>query len=365
MSRFSPSAYVEAFHSADTPLLITDLNFLVRDVNRAGRAFTGYTLDDLVGEPVSVVAGDVDIVHEIIETLVRDEPWRGEFVLQTKSGTRVFGMGSAAPLVVDGTTEGYVAVFVDTTKRRRYASTSRVLSRLLRHDLRNELNLLYGYLDRAAVATDNPEALDAIDRAHEQVGCIVARSNRVRQLREILEQSYDAESTPMRLDTLLERSVRAARSRFSEADISLGDIPPVELYADELLSLALDELVENAVVHNDSPTPTVDIDAVDRETDVLVRISDDGPGVPADQVDLIFGREDADALHHGTGLGLFMVDCIVTNYDGTVWVEPSEAGGATFVVRLRRAAADALGRQRFDTADASDAADVVDAADEA
>jgi hypothetical protein len=60
-----------------------------------------------------------------------------------------------------------------------------------------------------------------------------------------------------------------------------------------------------------------------------------------------------------------MVDCIVTNYDGTVWVEPSEAGGATFVVRLRRAAADALGRQRFDTADASDAADVVDAADEA
>ena len=349
MSSFSPTAYVEAFHSADTPLLITDLNFLVQDVNRAGLQFTGYQKDELVGEPVSIVAGDADVIHEIVETLIRDEPWQGEFLLQTKAGTRVSGMGSAAPLVVDGTTKGYVAVFVDTTKQRRYASTSRVLSRLLRHDLRNELNLLYGYLDGAKSNTDDPDALDALDRAEDQVEQIVGRSNRIRQLREILEQSYDAETTSTPLDSLLESCVRRARKRYPDAEITLGDVPSVRLYADELLPLALDEIVENAVVHNDAETPRVVVDAVDRETDVIIRISDNGPGVPPDQVDLIFGREDVDALHHGTGLGLFMVDCIVTNYDGTVWAEQSDSGGAQFVVRLQRATGEGVHRLPGDT----------------
>jgi PAS domain S-box-containing protein len=342
MSPFSPSAYVEAFHSADTPLLLTDLNFIVRDINQAGQEFTGYSRGEIVGEPVSLVAGDAGVVHEIIDSLVRDEPWRGEFLLQTKAGTRVYGRGSAAPVTVEGETRGYVAVFVDTTKQRRYASTSRVLSRLLRHDLRNELNLLYGYLDQAATVVDDTDALEALDRAHEQVEQIVGRSDRVRQLRETLERSYDAETVPLPLDTLLETRVKAARVRFPDADISLGEVPSVELYADDLLPIALDELIENAVEHNDAETPRVAVDAVDRQTDVIIRISDNGPGVPAGQIDLIFGREDVDALHHGTGLGLFMVDSIVSNYDGTVWVESDEAGGATFVVRLQRAAAEAV-----------------------
>ena len=347
MSSFPPSAYVEAFHSADTPLLITDLNFLVRDINWAGQRFTGYSKAELVGEPVSIVAANADTIHEIVETLVREEPWQGEFLLQTKAGTRVYGMGSAAPIVVDGKTKGYVAVFVDTTKQRRYASTSRVLSRLLRHDLRNELNLLYGYLDQAKTNADDADVLDALDRAHDQVERIVGRSDRVRQLREILEQSYDAETTSIPLDSLLDGCLDRARSRFPEADIRLGDVPDVRLYADKLLPLALDEILENAVVHNDTETPVVAVDAVDRETDVVIRVSDNGPGVPADQVDLIFGREDVDALHHGTGLGLFMVDCIVTNYDGAVWAEESESGGAQFVLRLQRATGE--GVRQLDT----------------
>ncbi|WP_136591889.1 ATP-binding protein [Salinigranum halophilum] len=337
MSSLSPPVYVEALHSADTPMLIFDLNFLVRDVNRAGQSFTGYTRDELVGEPVSVLAGDDDVVDEIVETLIRGEPWQGEFGLQTKFGTRVYGRGSTAPIIVGGKTKGYVAVFVDTTKQRRYASTSRVLSRLLRHDLRNELNLLYGYVDQAAAQTDDPEALDALERAREQVMQVVGRSDRVRKLRELLEQSYDAESSPVRLAEALEERVTAAQRRFPDAEFSLDHVPGVRVYADDLLPAALDALLENAVVHNDKEVPRVTVDAVDRQTDVLIRICDNGPGVPPAQRDLIFGREDEDVVHHGTGLGLFLVDNIVDNYDGAVWVEDNDPEGAVFAVRLQHA----------------------------
>jgi PAS domain S-box-containing protein len=337
MSSFSPAAYVEAFHSADTPMLLFDLNFLVRDVNRAGQAFTGFNRDELIGEPVSVIAGDNDVVDDIVETLIRGDPWQGEFALQTKFGTRVFGRGSTAPIVVDEKTRGYVAVFVDTTKQRRYASSSRVLSRLLRHDLRNELNLLYGYIGQAESKTTDPEALDALESARAQVMQIIGRSDRVRKLRELLEQSYDAESSPLRLAELLEERVAAAQKQFPDADISLGSVPSVRVYGDDLLPAALDALIENAVVHNDKEAPTVDVDAIDRQTDVIIRISDNGPGVPPEQRDLIFGREDVDVVHHGTGLGLFLVDNIIDNYDGTVWVEDNDPEGAVFAVRLQHA----------------------------
>jgi PAS domain S-box-containing protein len=344
MSSLSPAVYVEALHSADTPMLIFDLNFLVRDVNRAGQAFTGYTREELAGEPVSVVAGDNDVVDDIVETLVRGESWQGEFPLQTKFGTRVYGRGSTAPIVVGGKTKGYVAVFVDTTKQRRYASSSRVLSRLLRHDLRNELNLLYGYIDQVAARTDDPEALDALERARQQVMQIVGRSDRVRELRELLEQSYDAESSPVRLAELLEERVGVARKQFREAEFSLGSIPGVQVYADDLLAPAVDALLENAVVHNDKETPRVVVEVVDRQTDVVVRVCDNGPGVPPGQRDLIFGREDVDVVHHGTGLGLFLVDNIVDNYDGQVWVEANDPEGAVFAIRLQHASDAVVGQ---------------------
>lgn len=344
MSSLSSAIYVEALHSADTPMLIFDLNFLVQEVNRAGQSFTGYTRNELIGEPVSVIAGDDAVVDDIVETLIRGDPWQGEFALQTKFGTRVFGRGSTAPIVVDGKTRGYVAVFVDTTKQRRYASTSRVLSRLLRHDLRNELNLLYGYLDQAASKTDDPAALDALELARDQVMQIVGRSDQVRKLRELLEQSYDAESSPVRVAELVEERVLAAQKQFPEADFSLGNVPGVRVYADDLLPAALDALLENAVEHNDKDVPRIDVDVVDRQTDVVIRIRDNGPGVPASQRDLIFGREDVDVVHHGTGLGLFLVDNIVDNYDGAVWVEDNDPEGAIFAVRLQHASDTVVGQ---------------------
>jgi K+-sensing histidine kinase KdpD len=69
----------------------------------------------------------------------------------------------------------------------------------------------------------------------------------------------------------------------------------------------------------------------------VIRVRDNGPGVPPEQEDLVFGREDIDVVHHGTGLGLFLVDSIVSNYDGTVWIEENDPEGAVFAIRLQHA----------------------------
>ena len=64
-------------------------------------------------------------------------------------------------------------------------------------------------------------------------------------------------------------------------------------------------------------------------------VEDDGPGVPVDQRERILRRgERLDAQHAGQGIGTAVVKDIIESYDGELFLEDSELGGAAFHVRL-------------------------------
>jgi len=66
---------------------------------------------------------------------------------------------------------------------------------------------------------------------------------------------------------------------------------------------------------------------------VLVRIADNGPGIPTTKKNGSSARASAVA-RAGTGMGLSLVETLVKQYDGEVWVEDNEPTGAIFVVKL-------------------------------
>ena len=72
---------------------------------------------------------------------------------------------------------------------------------------------------------------------------------------------------------------------------------------------------------------------------VILRVADDGPGVPEDKRLLVFERfrrldGDRGRAKGGSGLGLAIVSELASKYSGTVWVEETPGGGACFVVVL-------------------------------
>jgi signal transduction histidine kinase len=67
---------------------------------------------------------------------------------------------------------------------------------------------------------------------------------------------------------------------------------------------------------------------------VTVAVSDEGPGIPADQLDRVFTRFWRGSRRGGTGLGLSIVKGLVEAHGGSVAVDRSPAGGARFTVRL-------------------------------
>jgi PAS domain S-box-containing protein len=336
-SALDESVYRGAFERIDTPSFIADTGFVIRDMNAAGLAFTGYEYDEIVGQSATTVATDEEVYADIVDTVVGGEPWSGDFELQTKDGRTVIGQGSAAPIILDGETRGFVAVFIDKTKEREYQNTAEVLGRLLRHDLRNDLNALYGFVQQAQLQLSDADADANLEKAKEKLAEIMSKSERARELRKHLEQTYEASNQPVRLDHTLHEALVENINRFEDAEFYFDDFQNVEVVADQLLPTVLESIVENAIVHNDAATPIVEIDVEERESDAIVTVSDNGPGIPEGHEDLIFGREEVSQLHHGSGVSLFFVDNVVQSYQGEVWVERDGTDGATFKLRLEKA----------------------------
>jgi|GEM_PF-6379942 len=97
-------------------------------------------------------------------------------------------------------------------------------------------------------------------------------------------------------------------------------------------------------VHKYSPAGSrVEVRALLAGNECRVTVRDDGPGVPPEERELIFGRFYRSSLHRqdrtaSTGLGLPIVRKVAEMHRGRVWVEPAPGGGSLFTLALPRAA---------------------------
>ncbi|MFW6045628.1 MAG: sensor histidine kinase, partial [Natronomonas sp.] len=102
----------------------------------------------------------------------------------------------------------------------------------------------------------------------------------------------------------------------------------------EDLPRAIEELVENAIIHNDRRTPSVTITVEAGDEMVRITIADDGPGIPDEEAGVLLGDRDIEPLYHGSGLGLWLVHWIVHRSDGTLTFEKTDHRGSRVTIGL-------------------------------
>jgi len=332
MPAFDAAAYRAAFDRMGLPAVLTDDDLQVRDATPA--AATALPVEgSLAGLALADVV-DAETVAAVRDALGRGERWRGRFSAGDDRH-RVACRGTASPVTVDGRRVGVCLAFVDVTERRRHEDASAVLDRLLRHDLRNDINLVLGYLYQASERATDEATRSHVEDAVDLLDDVVAKSARARDLRDLLDRSADTTLHPVGLDDLLVDRLMTLTADHPAVDVRWGDLPAVEVVADDLLGRVIEALLENAVVHNEGETRTVEVSVEAHDDHVCLRVADDGPGVEQDEATL-FGRTLGDPVRHGTGLSLFFVDRVVESYGGVVHVTESDLGGAEFVVDLQR-----------------------------
>src|SRR4030095_10155353 len=108
-------------------------------------------------------------------------------------------------------------------------------------------------------------------------------------------------------------------------------------------SQALANLISNGLKYNESQPPTVDVTAAEEGGRVVVRVTDNGIGIPQSQLETIFRMfkrlHRKDAYGGGAGVGLPLVRKIVERHGGRIWAESQEGKGTTFTISLPRAGA--------------------------
>jgi signal transduction histidine kinase len=205
---------------------------------------------------------------------------------------------------------------------------------LLRHDIQNSMTIIKARGKALADATDGRAA----DYARTVVNQSDDVSSLVDRFRALLTALTDDEldCKAIALGPLIEERVRVARSTYPDATIRLSVPDGVSVHADEMLENVVANLIRNAIEHNDTDSPTVDISVTDHEHTVSIKVADDGPGIPDDETEVVFrrgnrGLKEADI---GSGFGLFFVDALVDGYGGSVTVTDNDPRGAVFEVRL-------------------------------
>jgi PAS domain S-box-containing protein len=252
---------------------------------------------------------------------------------------------SGAPLTADGETKRLVFAFEDVTDHRQrerelelMTRQLEVLNRVVRHDIRNEMAVVLGSVETALDGVEDPDVTAHLERALQAGEHVVSITKAARDLMDVVTSAEPPELEPIALQPVLEEELTMIREGHPEATVQVeGSIPALAVRATDLLDSVFRNLLTNAIDHNDREEPTVTV-SVDREGDrVQVSIADDGPGIPEDQKWAIFGKGDRGLESEGTGIGLYLVESLVRQFGGDVWVEDNEPRGAVFVVELHLA----------------------------
>lgn len=209
------------------------------------------------------------------------------------------------------------------------------INHLLRHEVLNSTQNIHGYADLVATEVDDEDLqahLDTITDASMRVADLVED---VRVLMDTVEGS--AEPTAVDVSAVVTEEVAQARERHPGATFHADVAEDAVASGNQLVGPVVANLLQNAVVHNEGPDPTVEVTVSQDDDAVRVRVADDGPGIPQSLRESVFDRGAKGSTSDGMGIGLYLVRVLVDAFEGSVTVESDVATGAAVTVSLPRA----------------------------
>jgi PAS domain S-box-containing protein len=305
---------------------------------------TGYPRERVLGDNCRFLQGeetDEATVAEIQEALESETPIQTEILNYRADGTPFWNKLTIAP--VTGAGAGDVTHFVgiqeDVTAKKRRNRLIEVLNRVLRHNLRNDMMIIQGFAGEIARRTEGAPA-EIAQRISETAAELTALSEKAQEFQTVGRDAEPLASRDILAD--IEEVVSGLRTEFPETEFSIEAAACEDVMATERLQLALRELGANAAQHGDSVAVTYTVETTG-DGEVAVRVQDDGPGLPEmERRVLEAGRETP--LEHGSGLGLWLVNWIVTGLGGEVTTTVDD--GTTVTVCLSPATDGAIPEHR-------------------
>ena len=259
----------------------------------------------------------------------------GRLTIEFASDFVIFSSLGGAFGVIAGVTAGRAEANKRLAERnKQQRETLSLLTRLVSHDLRNDMAIISGYTEMIDEHVDDegqPYVEVIANRIDEAVDLLEDTGTLVKSINE------ERDLEPVDLSTTLTQEVTKIRENHPTVTLETEIQDGLTVTADSLLQQLFGNLLSNAVFHNDPDSLTIWVTATADEEMAEVVVSDSGTGIDPKLRERCFelGEQSEDST--GDGIGLYLVSRLAKIYGGSVDLDESNAGGARFTVTIPRA----------------------------
>ena len=213
------------------------------------------------------------------------------------------------------------------------------------HELKNPLASLRSAVDSMDRVDDPKLKAQLLAVAREDVGRLDRLIGDVSEAARTDAQLARARFEPVDLGALIQQLIGAWDSRREKGDVNIAFARPRKATAVVMgdpgrLARAIDNLIDNAISFSPAGG-LVEVAASHVDDQILIRIDDEGPGVPKESREAIFNRfhsvrPEGENFGRHSGLGLAIAQAIVEGHDGVIDVQDRDdaPSGARFIIRL-------------------------------
>jgi PAS domain S-box-containing protein len=337
--------YLTLFQDSIDPILLTDLDGRITDANQRALDFTGYSREELVKLRIQTLhAIQTGRLGERFGDMLPGEVRSYETRIRTHGG-KLLPVELHVKRIPHGEEEWVQWIVRDIKERAALDELRTDLTSMLFHDMRSPLGSILSslHLLNESLPADETErsvlaiALRSARRLSRMIDSLLDL-HRLEEGRAVIRKEKVSLAAVAAAAAEEVQSTAEGKSISVHLDLPLR-LPAVEADAD-MISRVIINLLENALKYT-PPGGSIRLLAQVQEGAVQFTVADSGPGIPKEDMHLIFekyGRVERVGAPKGLGLGLAFCRMAVKAHGGTIWVESPAEGGAIFHFTLPLAA---------------------------
>lgn len=344
--------YQTLIETAPDAIFLVDMESgRILEVNERTEELLGYSADELIDQPIETIhpSEETDRYREkFAETVAEGSIQFSTFddgtqiYLCTKDGERI--PVDICAKIIDKTSDPMLfGVARDITEMKAYeaeieqlAGELAVVNRVIRHDIRNDMAVISGWLDQLYdELAEPPEKL--FERLRRKSQSVIELTDTVKDYVEMIEGDTEATLEPVIINDIVETELAAIEQAYDDVEVTAEELPTQPVIANSLLASVFRNLFHNAVQHNDKPIAEIEVTVEEDDETVIIHVADNGPGISEARRATIFGKGNKGLESSGTGIGLYLIGELTNTFGGDVWISDNEPEGTVFSVELRKA----------------------------
>ena len=329
-------------------VIVTDPDNKVLVANAVAESWLGLSEKEILEQPVEKIIYEQNLLS-LINKIRKDgnyEDTKVELIIKPDNKRKQIVLQAKAAQVIDAEDRliGIVTIFRDITKEKEIDRMKTELVSMVAHELRSPLTSIAGFsellLDEGVTQEQSKEYAEIILKESNRLGDLI---NKFLDITRIESGKSQVHKTPVQIghliESILEMNMYLAERKGMKVNINIPDNLANVWVDREMMGEVILNLFSNAVKYSPDGK-TINIEIEDKDDEQLVRIADQGYGIPEKSLNKIFEKfyrvTDNEYIQeiNGSGLGLSLVKEIIELHDGSIWVESKIGEGSTFTFSI-------------------------------